>query len=381
MKKIYNIGFIVLFLCMITVPLIFTDWSSGGVSEDENRNLAKFPSLVVDNKYNSKFTSEYETWFMDHLGLRSELISFNAWLHFNAFERLPDNSDYLIGRDGDINYATPDMVYDYAHLNLRSDELVARIGDSYQYISDYLDKKGTQFYFVQCWDKHSIYPEQFVASVNQIGDISKNDQIATYIKDKTTVKTLPMKELLIKNKAEYEVYSNWGDPTHWSERGAFIGYTGIMQMLNSHNDNKFKILKESDYNITIEDKGITLNNVIHREDMLEVFSIKNPKAVKTDTSVMGEFAKDERHSVWKNESADNDTKVLLICDSYIDHYIVEDFAESFSEMWLIWADYVADLDEIVEMYEPDIVIYECAERIERSQFITELADKLKAEEK
>lgn len=375
-KKIYNICFISLFMCIIATPLIFTDWSSGGVSLDENRNLAELPQLIVEGDYNENFTKEYETWFMDHLGLRKWLIDCNASMQFNVFDRLLDKSNYYLGPDGDLNYATDEMIVDYAHLNLRSEEEVRRIGDSYQIVSDYLEGKGIEFYYVQCYDKHSIYPEQFMTSVNQIGDISKTDQVITNLRENTTVNTISLKEVLLDSKAEYEVYSNWGDPTHWSERGARIGYRYIMESINSHNDNKYKVLKDSDYDIDIIDQGITLNGSIHREDMLEAFSIKEPQAQRENTSNLGGYFNDARNGIWVNENAGNDTTLLLLCDSYIGEYLVEDFAESFGKVILIWADYGEHLTHIVATYNPDIVVFECAERVDRSHIIELVAGKI-----
>ena len=223
-KKIYNILFVVMFMAIISLPLIKTNWTSGGISEDENRYLAEAPKLMVEGKFNDKFTADVETWFMDHMGYRKELIDYNAKMQYEVFDKMLSNSNYYLGRYGDVNYATDAMIMDYAHLNLRDESEVVKIGNSYQKVSDWLGEKGIQFYYVQCWDKHSIYPEQFMASVNQIGDISKTDQVIAYLRENTTVKVLSLKETLLENKNEYEVYSNWGDPTHWTERGAYVGY-------------------------------------------------------------------------------------------------------------------------------------------------------------
>ena len=375
-KKIYNILFVVMFMTIISLPLIKTNWTSGGISEDENRYLAEAPKLMVEGKFNDKFTADVETWFMDHMGYRKELIDYNAKMQYEVFDKMLSNSNYYLGRYGDVNYATDAMIMDYAHLNLRDESEVVKIGNSYQKVSDWLGEKGIQFYYVQCWDKHSIYPEQFMASVNQIGDISKTDQVIAYLRENTTVKVLSLKETLLENKNEYEVYSNWGDPTHWTERGAYVGYKYIMQGINKYNDNRYKVLDEDDYNISISDKGIVLNGFIHEEDMLESFSIKEPMASMVDISIMDKYSEDRRHSAWENPNVDNDSKLLLVCDSYIDSFIIEDIAESFSQVWLIWGDYTMDMENIVEMYDPDIVIYECAERVDRSYSVVELADSL-----
>ena len=371
LKKIYNICFIVMFMAIISIPLIKANWISGGVSEDENRYLAKAPKLTVDGKFNEKFTAEVESWFMDHMGYRNALISTNALMQYKIFNRMIESSDYHLGKNGDINYATDEMILDYAHLNLREDGEVERIGESYQVLSDWLLYNDIQFYYVQCWDKHSIYPEQFMASVNQIGNVSKTDQIISYLNDKTTVNVISFKEELIKKKKDYEVYSNWGDPSHWTPRGAVIGYRYMMDVINSQNENLFKVPQDVDYEINIVDQGITLNGVIHEEDMLEEFKLKEVNSKRV------EVFDDTRCGIWVNENANNDKTLLLMCDSYFGEYLISEFAESYSKVVLIWADYGEHLPYYVKTYNPDMVIFECAERVDRSHIIEIAANKVK----
>lgn len=376
-KKVYNFLFILAFLAVLAIPLIFADYSGGEISENENRYLADFPKLTVDGKFNESFTAECETWFRDHMGLRQKLVMANAKLQYHVFHRMLNTDAYYIGTNGDINYATQDMLQDYAHNNLRVESTVAYIGNSYQTVSNWLAQKDIPFYYVQCYDKHSIYPEQFMDTVNQYGEISKTDQVITYLKNETTVKTIDLKPVLMEGKANYEVYSNWGDPSHWSERGAYIGYQHIMQTINADWDGTLRILEESDYEITVTDQGIRRNWISFEEDMLEKFTLKSPQARTGDKAVMGQWAEDQRHRVFVNESCNNNQKLLLMCDSYFNNYLVEDFAESFSEVWVVWGDYTDELPEIIEFYQPDLVIYECAERVDRSFNVANLANELK----
>ena len=68
---------------------------------------------------------------------------------------------------------------------------------------------------------------------------------------------------------------------------------------------------------------------------------------------------------------------MIMCDSYFESYLRDDIAESFHEVWLVWGDYTGSLPEIVELCNPDIVIYECAERVDRSENVVALAKELK----
>lgn len=372
LKKVYSIAFVVAFLAVLFLPLALTRWESGGVSVDENRNLAKFPEVTVDGKLNPNFTAEFESWHRDHMGLRKGMIDTNTFIQFRVFDRMLDNSNYHIGPYGDLNYADEDMLLDYAHLNLRAESSVHNLSQSYQAVSDWLSERDVAFYYIQCYDKHSIYPEMFTDTVKQVGDISKTDQMMTYLKENTTVQVIDLKAPLLEAKPQYQVFSSWGDPTHWSPRGAFVGYRYVMEQLNSTYPVQVDVLQESDYTIEIKNGGITINNVVHRDDYFEHFTLKEPQAQLQDNSVMGQW-QDQYHKVWKNPNAGNDLKVLLLCDSYFDSYIAADIAESYAETWLIWADYIGDLPEILEIYDADMVIFECAERVDRSYNVYNLS--------
>lgn len=375
-KKINNIIFVFAFLAVVFVPFLFTKWESGGVSEEENRNLAAFPSVFTQDGFNSSFTTDFETWFMDHMGFRHNLITANKSMMDTVFNRSLSTSDWKTGKTGDSIYASDEIIKDFAHINLRSEEDVQKIGESYQTVSDWLAQKNIPLFYVQCVDKHTIYPERFIASVNQIGSISKTDQILNYLDTKTTVNSIYLKHPLAENKAEYDVFSHWGDPTHWTDRGAYIGYQYMMQQINNSLGLSLKILDEADYKITYAQEESAKGEI----EQVEAFSIKNPTAEKSDVSVMGHWKSDGRHSVWKNPKVKNGKRLLVMGDSYFNSYIIDDIAESFSEVWMVWGDYTTSLPEIVDLCKPDIVIYECAERVDRSGAICDLAQRLNGAE-
>lgn len=381
-KRICNFIFIASVFLLLTVPFMFTDWSSGGISVAENRALAKFPELFINGRLNESFPAQFDIWFADHLGFREEMLSYNASRQLEMYNKLLANSGNHIGPHGDLNYATNEMILDYAHANLLSEEELVKLGQSYQVISDWLAEKGIDFYYVQCYSKHSIYPEQFRDDIEQIGDISKTDQVIFYLQENTDVNVIYLKPILLEAKANgYEVYGNWFDPSHWTQRGAFVGYQAIMDRFNADYGNIFPVLQEEDYSITMYDGGMTLNNVIHEVDYVENFEIRDPKAQKlTDSFFEVDFEEPERHSAWENPSVDNDTRLMLMCDSYIKHFIVEDFAESFSEVGLIWSDYFLHMGYAVDKYQPDIVLYETTEWVDRDYAILGLAEKILAGE-
>lgn len=333
--KVIKIIFTILFIGMLSFPFVFANRGDAVVSAEENRALNQRPFFIKEGSVNVAFTYEYEDWFLDNLGFRSQLTDLYAKMQYRFFDNIFD-TDMYIGRDGDTIYATEEMITDYQHLNLRNQEEIDKIGESYQIVSDWLREQDIQFYYVQCYDKHSIYPERFMEYVNQNGQVSKTDQVISELTNDTSVNVISLKDSLLANKETYDVFSHHGDPSHWSHRGAFLCYQQIMQEINAQNDNMFKMLKEEDYSISICDQGKYLKGDIHFEDYQEAFVLKQPMAEKADSVVLGQFCNDVRHSVWMNPNAGNDVRVLIVGDSYIDSYLLDSLAESFSQTYMIW---------------------------------------------
>lgn len=374
-QKISKIIFVAIFLLLLFMPMLFTNLENRKISESENRYLAAQAKLWNENKeWNKNFTADFENWVNDNIGFRDSLVVQNAKIQYHGFGVLANNSNMYLGPKGELNYATPEILKDYQRKNLYSETKLQEIADSIQILADYIRSKGAAFYYYQAWDKHSIYPEQFPISVLQKTGISKTDAFNDFIVKNTDVTLISPKAELLAEKANYPTYSVWGDPTHWSPRGGYIAYKVLMAQLNKDFNNRFHVLQEEDYNITITDQGKTLFGGIHEEDWLEEFSIKNPKAKLTNEKLT--FLPDPSHSFHTNTTVNNKTRLLILGDSYFNNYLIDDLAESFYEVLIIWGDHIKDIETIMETYKPNIVIVENAERVDRTYALINAAKQL-----
>lgn len=367
-ERISKIILVVLFISMITIPLLTINLQKGKISDAENRMLAYPPELYnEDGTRNENFTTDFETWINDNLGFRSTLVTQNAKIQYNVFNVLANGSDTVLGPKGEVNYATQDIIRSYQHFDLKSEDELKLICDGFQCANDYLAKKGIQLYYFQCWDKQSIYPEHFPRTVIQYGEQSRTDQIVDALKKRTNVRVISPKEALINGKQDYDTYSKWGDATHWTQRGAYIGYNLLMSEINKNNAGKYRVLEEKDYEITITDQGSTLFGGIHKEEYLENFVIREPKAYQTEEAPvwLSQWANCSR-LVYFNDSVNNSDTLLILGDSYFDNFLYDDFAESFSKVVLVWGDYARDFSKMIEYYNPTIVVVENAERCDRT---------------
>lgn len=382
-KKVTNIIFTIIFILTISMPLMFTNLKNNQISADENRKLANKPRLYDrNNKINTRFLNHFEIWFNDNVGFRSKFVLADAKIQYYCFNELTPSSVLKLGENGNLIYYKENVIRNYQHSNLLDDDTLKNVAESFDIVNKYLNKHGIQFYCMRCYDKQTIYPETFMKSVNQYGYISLADQIHNELKKNPNLNIVDTKEDLINAKKTYEVYPKTGDVTHWTQRGAFIGYTNLMEKINSKNDKKFKVLKENDYEIPVKDMSQTLfGNIKMEKDNLEVFDIKEPKAIITNEKLTYKKEDKGKSFYYTNNDANNDTRILILGDSYINTFILDDLAESFKETIQLANTNIIDLQKVVDVYKPNIIIYEQVEReIEYNRIIDE-ASEIKATNK
>lgn len=95
-----------------------------------------------------------------------------------------------------------------------------------------------------------------------------------------------------------------------------------------------------------------------------VYRIKEQKAAEITEATKERWdflhCKEHTHD-YENPSCGNDLKILLIGDSFIRMFLKDDIAESFSATLSIdWLN-IPILDEVVDEYQPDIVVLESAQ--------------------
>lgn len=354
MKKI-NIIYIFIFSVMISLPLIFTDFTGGNVAEGENRMLASFPSIVgEDGRYNSEFINQFESWYGDNVGFRKEFISLSGAIQKQLFHNILW-SDMKYGENNQIYYVTDSIIVDYQHLNLLSKKQREQLVSSMQMANDYMKEKGIDFYYLQCLDKQTIYPEDFIAGVNQKGEVSRVDQIIDLLKEKTDVQVIDLRQPLKQESKVNRVFDVQGDASHWSQYGAFYSY--LLEELELQKQHSFRVIGVDEVTITKDDTNLDCGISV---------SLKEEYGEGADLSVMGDWY--PQNSIAFRYTNDyvkqnyGDTKVLLYGDSYTYEYLLQYYKESFSEVWFLESGHISTLDDVLKMYDPDIVILENAER-------------------
>ena len=362
--RICNGIFIALFMAMLTLPLLFVDLSQARVSTEENRMLAGIPRLADLARHPEIFIRDFDAWFKDSTGFRAQLMELynlvdrNKWL--NGVWYKEGYLIFLIGKQGHHYSMHPGEIEKYQGKPFLSGEQLANLAAKLEDVKIYLDERDIPFTLMICADKESIYPEFFPDSIRRGPEPIQLDVITSYLQDHTTVDVFNIRQALLAEKNNYMLYpvvDNWSsspkDIGHYNEIGAFFAYRELMRHINIH----FPAI------IPFEFQDIDIG---YDQNGEAVVSLKTEKTYfKFPDSF---FSQDYfESSTWGQEAYGNLKsglpEILLLRDSYAhEWYLGKYIARHFDRTIMVHLYNMRHFGQFVEMYKPDIVVFQTAER-------------------
>lgn len=330
-KKSYVL--IAVFLLCILLPLLFINRSGAGVAENENRFLAGAPELFEEEgKINSDFWKELSAWMQDHIGFRDFAVNTVNKIKIALMHR-PTTDIIHIGSEGWV-YFDGDGNLQLGENNgaVDKDILIGSVIRLTQ-IRDKLAAEGIDFAVVLAPSKTTVYPEYLRYGSGKTGR-SQCDVLADYILSNSDIYLIPLKERLIEAKDSWQVY--FKSDTHWNHRGAYLAYCETMRKLK-----EFGMCDSEP--ASVEFQTIDFNGSLYK-------MIGDSSEEKTEILTITGGEKDSR-------------RVLIVCDSFFSAWMIPElFAESFSASKICMNEEITD--ELLQEFEPDIVIYEVTERLQ-----------------
>ena len=351
---------------MVMFPLIFVDLSSNRVSAKENRMLADFPQWSVIKNRPIHSIKLIDAWFKDSTGFREQLVKLynimdkNIWL--NGIRYTDGEYVYLVGEKGHHYFAhvAGRLIPKFQGKSFLSDDQLVSMAIKLEEVKKYLQRKGIQLVVMFCADKESVYPEFYPKSIKRGSEPIQLDVITNYLLEHTSVDIFNIRQALMAEKNNYLLYylvdtkSFTGAFAHYNEIGAFFSYQELMRHIHIYFP---KIIHYSlnDIVISYNDKGIP---------KVTLKAEKNYK--KLDASFFDNIDLIRPFS-WENEAYENiDTNlpvILFLCDSYAsEQFIGKYIAQHFGKTIMIHNRDMNHLEEYIEIFKPDIVVFESAER-------------------
>lgn len=197
-----------------------------GAVNTENRVLAAKPVLhQEDGSLNRDYPAEFDAWFSDSFGLRTQLVTAYSKLSGSIFG-VSAEKDVIIGKDGWLYY-TP-TVPDATGVRTLSDTEIRHIVYNMQMMQDYCASHGAKLIFAAAPNKASIYPEHLPARYLQTGSQNNLDALHDALAQ-TDLTVCDWRNALRSSRNDRLLYHK--TDTHWNGDGAMLGYQTLMQTL------------------------------------------------------------------------------------------------------------------------------------------------------
>ena len=355
MKKIGNIIFCLIFLLMLVLPFVFTNFEKEVISEIDNEYL---PELETDSL--EAFVKSADGYLDKRIGFREESLELYQQLNDKLFSEM-EHPNHMYGKNGHMYYKWDEYIEDWQHLNL-DEEWADKFVQGIKSFQDYAESKDKKFIYVLLPDKKTIYPEYFPEGYNVKGDVSRTDQVLNYL-DEYSVNYYWAKDTMLEGKKTMPVNNKKFDITHWNENGTFIVVSELHSRLG------LEPIREEDYDITEKVEKYLPNSDFVINESVPLYTLKDQKAVlergwHEKNEILFHQGQHHYFSYHHNPQNTDAPKLLVIHDSYL-AAMEKFFCENVSELFFIHRYNIHNIDWFkyyVDTLDPDIIVFENPER-------------------
>lgn len=365
--------FIVLFIILLSLPLLFFNTDPKKVLFLENRGVAKKPEKFIPK--------EVQNWVNDNLGFRNEVLFTKKTLDYFLFKRY-QSKDLVFGEQGHL-YLTNKGAAKGTHTQVIKEivgktippntEQLKKAKDAIDTLRNYIDSKGSKFYLFFPPSKYYIYPQYWTKTTAKKENPSF--ELAKIIKKVSGGKddVINLTPYLLAQKDKELLYYKTIDPFHWNKNGGFIGYTAMMNRIKKDFPN-LKVLTKDDFNITATPKN---GAIMYNQKELSKYKIANMVFDFKDIEYNYKLKKESDYALkWQpktlskaisptfyieNKKIKEGKTVLIMGDSFVHGFIKSWLKESFKKLYFIHFYSIhnaMDINRIMAEIKPDIVIAE-----------------------
>ena len=346
-----DIVFLSLFFICLFLPM--TNISQETQSNEENRVLAKLPSLKAIYDKEQNFGQQFEKWFNDRFAGRSKFIQIYDYLQRRLTNK--GNDKVLIGDDGWLFFTLENSLENYKNTLLFTDEELQSIAQYLSDINQWAKANGKEFYYIICPDKNKIYGE-YIKGIKKVHPDSQSraNQLINYLREHTDVTVIYPYEALHQAKSQGLLY--WKNDTHWNKLGGYIGYNELIKAINHNRRYPFPVVRYT--SVTTEKSP--------RGDLTKLFTALEddnitdyPLPQITNTATCNHDAKVKLDSRCTNPRRQG--KVTVFRDSFTTN-MSPYLNNTFGDITYIWR-YNIENSDIDDLKQSDIIILEQLERL------------------
>ena len=206
------------FVCTFFVPTTKTT---------ENKELAAFPSLTEDGKWNVSFFSDLGAYFEDHFAFRQQLVTANAKLRSSLLHTSAADN-VIVGEDGWLYYAG--TLDDYQGTNQLSDRSLYNIAHNLSLMQGMTEAMGAKFFYTIAPNKNTLYGENMPYNYIE-GQTGNLERLLPYLESEG----VSYIDLTAAFREQDEVLYLLRD-SHWNNKGAVLAYDRILDAMGHPHD-------------------------------------------------------------------------------------------------------------------------------------------------
>ena len=367
MKALLKYQLVVLFLLVLISPLLNNLFGWVELERrDENRTFTD--SLRIDVNRMDYLPKDTEAYINDNFSFREPLLRIFSRIKYYGLGVSPKPEKTVLGKDGYMFNAGLEIDQLCGRQDFSTEQL-----DSFKQLwrerNNYFRSKGIKSYLLVCPTKHSIYTDKLPYFVMPSKKPSRIDQFkkALYVDHPDFV--IDPTELLRHKRLQESVYFKMDN--HWNFKAGKLVSDLLIERISKDFPNMSNTL-DVHWEDSIFKQGIHYA-AIGIDELSEKSVVPNIKnATATEAKKFGfQYPEDfiyfweyERHFVSENK---NGLRVLIIRD-FFGQYLMPFLSEAFEESLFIFDAWQYGLnEEIVERYQPDIVIFMTVENFLESQ--------------
>lgn len=345
-KKV-KIGFLVILVVMLVIPVAKFNFEKNYASPIDNRMLTEW------DLHTGNITEMVDDYVNDRIGMRTEAIDEYTLLNDKVFGMMI-HPTYTYGKDG------------YVFFQMSIEEPEETFFDLFcaylKRVQDYCEERNVPFIYCLNPSKITVY-EQYLPKGYQYKD--KVNRIMHTKLEEYGINYISNEELLKEKSKTEQVYNVKFDAGHWNDLGAFYGTNHILEKVSEYFP-AVKPYKMTDFTIDYVNQNSLLVSHFPIDEDVPTFIDNNENNIEDITHLYKALKLDENYHdmkclVNKKEGAEELPKVLMFQGSYYNERY--QFMESaFKEYDAIhnYENFI-DFDYYFNIFQPDCVILETAE--------------------
>jgi alginate O-acetyltransferase complex protein AlgJ len=212
------------FLAVICLPVADALFDLDPTRLSEKRRLTPPPVVRLRQPLEVSYTAAFESWWNDSFGFRRSLVvSYSRALLALGVSPTPS---VIVGKSGWFFFAGDEALASYRAVQPFTAAELAAWRRRIETRRDWLAERRIHYLVVIAPNKETIYPEFMPEHLNRVRDVTRLDQLVTYLRAQSSVVIVDPREALRAAKTGGALY--FRTDTHWNDAGAWLLYREIL---------------------------------------------------------------------------------------------------------------------------------------------------------